>query len=346
MELVTNATMERIKTAIQQRNQKLRDIADLFHMSSWDSVQLDVKSGNASKYAIGSELVTSYTSGIDGTTYEFPWIVLDNDRECTWEDGSVHSGLWLGAKYSTDAAITFDASEGIVATESTAQANTYYCGVNGSTYTMLNLSVGDTIPYGSYNSVLKGSINHAGAYKDGYNRYRDSAVRQWLNSSASAGGWWSAKHLGDNAPAELSAISGFMLMLDPEFVAIINPVKIQTMANAATDANAKDIIYDRFFLQSLEEVYGEPQTANEEGPYFPYWKTATGLNVPSNGSASNVNSARLIYRVNNHSTSSSPHLRSANKNTAYNVWGMYPDGYISNNVARHSRHVLVGCVIS
>lgn len=344
MAIITDTTFSLIKNALAQKNTILRDFASLFDVSELQMILMNVRAGNASNYAIGSEIVTKFT--YNGVQYDYPWIVLDNNRQCEWENGTIHPGLWLYAKYSTPMYVDFDGPEGVAATEETAQSGVYYCGVSGSTYSMLNLSAGDTIPYSSYDSVLKGSINFGQVYKDGYNRYKDSAVRQWLNSSETAGNWWTPTHLGDNAPGQLNEQNGYMSYLDPEFVDIITPVKIQTATNTEIDSGTTDITYDRFFLMSLEEVYAVPQIANVEGPFFPYWKTATGFNEPSNGTSSNVSAARYIKKLHDTSSGSSPHLRSASKNTSYNVWGMYTNGYIANNVARHGRNVMPACVIS
>lgn len=340
MAVITNVTFGRIKEEIRRRNTILHGIAESFDTSQWELISFDVKSGLASEYAIGSELMTKYT--YNGVEYDYPWIVVDNNRQCTWEDGTTHPGLWLCAKYGSPHYIDFDAAEGVAATEETAQSGLTYIGVSGTTYTKLSLSAGDAIPYSSYNSVLKGTVAIAQVYKDGYNRYRDSALRQWLNSDDAAGEWWTATHVGDNPPSVHSTVAGFMSYISPDFLSVVNAVKVQTAANVSVDGGVTDTTYDKFFPVSLEEVYGVAQTADVEGPYFPYWKTATSLNAPSNDS----NSGRIIYKAHNTSSAAAPHLRSASKNTAYNVWSISENGSISNNASRHTRNVLPCCVIS
>ena len=340
MALITNTTFGRIKDELTRRNAILREIANSFNVSTWEMIAFDVKSGLASKYEVGSELLTKYT--YNGTECDYPWIVVDNDRQCIWQDGTTHSGLWLCAKYATPNYIDFDAAEGVVATEETAQEGLTYVGVTDTTYTNLGLSAGDTIPYGDYTTILKGSIAHRQVYKDGYNRYRDSALRQWLNSGAPAGEWWEPTHVGDNPPTALSGMPGFMAHISSDFLDVIKAVKVQTAANTSIDGGVTDITYDRFFPLSLDEVYGVPQIANVEGSYFPYWKTATGLNEPSN----NSNAGRVIHKLHDTSDAAVPYLRSASKNTAYNVWLVNENGSLANNVSRITRGVLPCCVIS
>ena len=343
MSVMTDAKLVAIKNALIEKNQKLRNLAELMDVSSWDIIQMDVRNGKASDYPVGTEFESTYT--VDGTAYEFPWIVMDNTRECTWSDGTTHPGLWLRSKYLTQE-IPVDAPEGETATEATAISGLTYVGITGTTYTNLNLTAGETIPYSSYTTVVKGTVNHRYVYRDGYNRYRDSAIRQWLNSDAETGQWWESTHIGDNPPSNvLNYRTGFIKCLDPSFVSVINPVKIQVAANTSTDGGATDIMYDRFFPLSLEEAYGVVQVANVEGPYFPYWKTATGYDSPTNGSSSSTVDARKIARYDDHSSTAGAHLRSASKNTAYNAW-RFNNGYIGDNKASLSLRAMPICVIS
>lgn len=353
MALITDATLGLVRDEIQRRNGKLRDIAETLAKSTWDRIRLDVvelsREALIAKYPIGTELVCGYT--VDGVTYDFPWVVLDNDRDCEHEDGSTHQGLWLGAKYATVEDIQFDAPEGVTITaddETVAEDGYFYCGISGSTYAMLNLSAGDAIPYSSYDSVRKGILNHKDIYQYGYNRYLDSAYRQWLNSDAAAGDWWESTHYGDNAPSQLASRAGFMAGLDSDFLEVIQPVKVQVAANTVTDGGVTDVMYDRFFLQSVEEVYGSPQAPGIEGAYFPYWKDITGLDAPTNGSSSNTNAARQIRRISAPSGSAvHVRLRSAYRGNSYYVWIVHSSGYFGYaNLAYSSSAALPACVIS
>lgn len=347
MAVITNQILQDIATQVDRRNGILQKFINEFSPTSWLQVLADVRAGKAKqRYAIGDELVGTYV--YNGVTYDCPWVVLDNDRECEWEDGTKHPGLWIGMKYCTPEDIQFDAKEGVEATEETAQDGVYYCGYNGSTYTMLNLSPGETIPYGSYTTVYKGAINHKDVYQYGYNRYRDSGIRQWLNSAAPVGEWWESTHLGDNAPSQLESRPGFMAGLGSDFLSAIQKVKYKVSSNTVTDGGVTDTLCDKFFLQSLEEVYGSPQVSDVEGPYFPYWKIITGLDEPSNGSSSDTNNARKIKRVNS-PTGSAAHvrLRSANRDASSYAWYVASSGYLyGNNTAYNSYAALPACVIS
>ena len=346
MALIKDSTLKQIEEQIGRKNATLLKFINNYTPTTWLEVQANVRAGLAKKkYAVGDELICEYN--YNGAKYEFPWVVLDNDRECTWEDGSTHPGLWLGAKYCTIEDVQFDAPEHEEATEETAQDGLYYCGVNESTYTMLNLAAGATIPYGSYEHVYHGVINHKDAYQYGYNRWRDCGQRQWLNSDGGIGEWWTPTHVGDTAPNQLATLKGFMAGLDSDFLAVTQPVQIKTACNTVTDGGVTDITVDRFFLQSVEEVYGLPQIADVEGPYFPYWKQITGYDNPTNGSGSDTNEARKIRRINNPSGGAAyVRLRSCYRPYVSSAWICYAGGYLYSSYAGTAYAALPACVIS
>ena len=347
MAVITDATLQAIATQVDRRNGILQKFINEFTPTTWLAVQADVRAGKAKqRYAIGDELIGTYT--YNGTEYECPWVVLDNDRECEWADGTKHPGLWLGMKYCTPEDVQFDAPEGVEATEETAQEGLFYVGKTGNTYTALNLATGATIPYGNYDTVLKGIVTNKEAYQYGYNRWRDSGKRQWLNSAAGVGEWWESTHVGDVAPSQLGTIPGFMQRLDSGLLSVVTPVKVKTACNTVTDGGVTDVTVDKFFLQSVEEVYGAPQVEEIEGPYFPYWKIITGLDAPTNGSSSDTNNARKIKRLNSPTGSAaSVHLRSAYRGNSCYTWPVYSGGYLNNySYASNSFAALPACVIS
>ena len=310
-------------------------------------VQRIVRAGKAKDvFDIGHEFMTHYT--YEGAVYDMPWVVLDNDRECEWPDGTKHLGLLLGAKFATIEDIQFDAAEQEDATEETAQEGLFYCGRNSGTFTMLNLSAGDTIPYGDYEHVYHSIVNHRDVFRDGYNRYLHSAYRQWLNSAAGVGGWWTPQHVGDCPPIQLSQRKGFMAGLDSDFLSVINPVKIQVATNILVDSSNLDVMYDKFFMQSVEELYGRPQKKNVEGPFAPYWKQVTGLESPTNGSSSDTNDARKIRKLDNQSGGAvDVRLRSTYIERPYGTWRVNSGGYLNNfQFATSSFATLPACVIS
>ena len=80
MALITDATLQGITEQIGRKNAVLLNFINNYTPTSWLGVQANVRAGKAKqKYAIGDELIGTYT--YNGTEYECPWVVLDNDRE-------------------------------------------------------------------------------------------------------------------------------------------------------------------------------------------------------------------------------------------------------------------------
>lgn len=345
--LMTQTTMvngKAVRDVVQTPLYMVRSLLGA-EFTEWDIIQMNVRAGMAKNlYPIGHEFLTHYT--YDGTVYDMPWVVLDNDRECTWPDGSKHPGLWIGSKYATIEEIEYDAPEQEEATEAMAQEGLYYRGGNASNNQALNLSVGDAVPYNDYEHVYHTDVNNSSIFYDGYNRYSKSAIRQWLNSAEGKGGWWESQHVGDSAPEGLSLVKGFMAGLDAEFLAIINPVKIQVAANTETDGGVTDVMYDRFFLPSIEEVFGVPEVSGVEGAYFPYWKQVTGFENPTNGSFRDTSENRVVRKIHNPSANATFYLRSVSTGDANYAWKMDRTGYLATGPVYMPEAVLPVCVIS
>lgn len=340
MALMKNTTLQKIKQQVDIRNQRILQFTELYAATTWDQIQLEVKTGAAeAKYPIGTEFVTKYT--YNGTEYDMPWVVVAY-RNVIKEDGEEHPGMVLQMKYATPEDIQFDAPEHEEATETSALDGWYYCGVTGSTYTMLNLAAGDAVPYSDYDHIYHGDVNDARAYQNGYNRYKFSAMRQWLNSSGDVGEWWESQHNGDTAPSQLATRKGYMAGLEADFLAVIEPVQISVATNTVTDGGVTDTMFDRFFLPSLEEIYAVPQAKGVEGEYWHYWKTITGLDEPSNA----ANNARKTPRLNAPDGSAANlWVRSAVRGNL-NEWYVSTGGTLNSYGAPASCAAQAACVIS
>lgn len=175
----------------------------------------------------------------------------------------------------------------------------------------------------------------------GYNRYRDSALRQWLNSDADKGSWWSSTSNTDVAPKELSRYKGFMAGFDAPFLSMVEPVKIKTVTNSVSDNGVIDITYDKFWLPSIEEVYGISfGTSDIEGTYHPYWKRRTDLDAPSN----DPNVSRIITKIDG--TAVSVRLRSAFPSDTSSGTYIFSNGSIGHyKDAYFARNIIVNCAI-
>lgn len=177
----------------------------------------------------------------------------------------------------------------------------------------------------------------------GYNRWSQSANRQFYNSSAAAGAWWAPQNPFDRAPEQLETVRGFMAGFDEDFLNIIKPVKVTTALNTVSDSDigASESTYDTFFLPSLEQEYIVPQLAGVEGDFFPYWKERLGLTSPQAQGSAGTNARHIRYAYNAKTSAQSCRLRSAYRGNAYITWYVYPTG--SANSYGTAAYALRGC---
>ena len=163
----------------------------------------------------------------------------------------------------------------------------------------------------------------------GYNRWSQSAMRQFLNSGAASGAWWSAKNPYDRPPQQLATMRGFMAGFDEAFLNIINPVKVTTALNTVSDSafGTTEDTFDTFFCPSLEQEYIVPQLAGAEGEYWEYWKQRLGLTSPQVQSSDGANAFHIRYAYNAKTSAQGVRLRSANRGSAGITWYVTTTGY-------------------
>lgn len=173
-------------------------------------------------------------------------------------------------------------------------------------------------------TITRGFDGNMGSFQTatyGYNRWSASAMRQYLNSPAAIGKWWSAQSNFDRPPAtELAKYPGFMSGFDSDFLSIIQPVKVTTALNTVSDSGdgTSEDTYDRFFLASLEQQYITPQLSGVEGDYWEYWKRAAGATETIKTGV--IGAFPLTYAINAKTSAQIVRLRSARRSTAYYVW--------------------------
>ena len=110
----------------------------------------------------------------------------------------------------------------------------------------------------------------------GNNRYLYSNIRKWLNSSESAGNWWTAQHSADAAPGYATTKAGFMSYFDSDFLSDIGKTKIKVVKNTVTDGGGyEEISDDYFYLPSTTEVGLANENSIAEGTLFPYFDSSS-----------------------------------------------------------------------
>lgn len=188
-----------------------------------------------------------------------------------------------------------------------------------------------------------GNLNSTQEMAYGWNRWKTSAIRQYLNSDKPKNEWWVAQDEWDIAPDQLSQIDGYLKGIDQELLAVIQPVKVTTYANTVNDGGVAYVTYDKVILPSLEQMYIVPQISGE-GEAHQYYKELNGTDTPY---MQYVTVPELItYSIENHSSAQHVRLRSAHRGGAYLTWNVSESGNVSDGnaayAARFSPLVFIG----
>ena len=185
-------------------------------------------------------------------------------------------------------------------------------------------------------ATRNGDLNSCQEMAYGWNRWKTSALRQYLNSAAPVGAWWTAQDEWDIAPDQLTTKAGYLSGWSEEFINSIKEVKVTTYPNTVQDdtgGNMPDITFDKVFLPSLEQMYCVPQKAGE-GEYHEYWKRRSGLTSPNAQYSTNHN--MITYAVENHTSPQYVRLRSAYRGLAYDTWNVNSSGLVNGSNASHA----------
>lgn len=200
-------------------------------------------------------------------------------------------------------------------------------------------ALGTMVPAGN------GKINSLHRLSYGYNRWAQSAIRQFLNSIAEVGKWWSPQNNFDRRPDQLLSKAGFLSGFGEDFLSCIGEVKVTTALNTVTDAadGETEDTYDKFFLPSLQQMYVNPQKADVEGETWEYWKRASGLATPM--SQGSTYPQIRCFAIENTASAQYVRLRSASRGDGNNAWYVSSSGYVGNGSAIGANRCAPACVI-
>lgn len=208
----------------------------------------------------------------------------------------------------------------------------------------------DGTDLGTTTSSIKYStsgINNLQRAAYGYNRWSQSANRQYYNSAAAAGAWWTPQNPFDRAPQQLASLAGYMSGFDADFLAVLGKIKVTTALNTVSDSEigTTEDTYDTFFLPSLEQEYIVPQLAGVEGAYWPYWKERLELDTPQKQGSDGTNANHIRYAYDARTSAQDCRLRSAYRGNAYVTWYVGTSGSAYGNYATYAYRGCPACVI-
>lgn len=131
-------------------------------------------------------------------------------------------------------------------------------------------------------------LNHPDRVSYGSDNYKDSAIRQFLNSplNAGVGLTWRSKNKYDRPPSWVNSLAGFAGGFDDEFLSGVGEVVVRCSTNNVyecsdytdfpTEAGQKYTLTDKFYLPSQTELFGTSTTlVSDDSILFPYYEGAT-----------------------------------------------------------------------
>lgn len=179
-------------------------------------------------------------------------------------------------------------------------------------------------------------LNHSHRVSYGSNNYKESAMRQFLNSSAAAGSVWTPQTKFDRPPSWLTSLAGYKNGLDQDFLAVVGKVVLPCSANNTYEApdssiakGAKYTLNDEFYLASAREIFNTNWDVADDSNVFPFYEGA--------GSAD-----RIKYRD---GSAADWWLRTPYSGNAITVRLVYSDGTMGYSDAPSAHGLAPACTI-
>ena len=330
-------------------------------ISNWEDVQRAVRMGLADKiFKVGDQFVSSYDTG------QIVWDVIGINHDIP-TDKKYTKSLTLQA-HDCIMGCQFDAPEALYYAEAELPAGTHIFTLNALQYTFTTtqaVPVGGQVFIKAWQSAEGAGvyvptkittyatdrdtaietdldvtattgtdtlmpINNHSRCRYGSNNYKESAIKQFLNSDATSF-VWTPKTNFDRPPSGAPYTGGgFLKLLDPELVAVLGAVDKQVARNTVTDGGGQDLFSDKVFLLSRKEVFGGDEgTVTGENAYA--WYSALAESPTSaamagrikylSGSARNwwLRSPTVGNSVNPRSVSTTGHVSSGNASSSYGL---------------------------
>lgn len=237
----------------------------------------------------GTETLFAFPDGLAAGTYHF---TIDSTYDTTNNDYSGYQFTLTKAipqngvilfpwSYNTKASTTKVSSYASISATSVLETVSVTDGTEGT-------NLGNATVVGTSESNIN-SIHRA---RYGSNSWKESAMRQLINSGKVAGQVWTPQTKYDRPPSWVTSTDGFLYGMDPDFVSVIGKVKKRTAKNVANEGGEYEDSVEKVFLLSRSEVYaGNGNNINEGGPYD-YFKDFSDSATVTSGKDTN----RIKYR--------------------------------------------------
>lgn len=110
------------------------------------------------------------------------------------------------------------------------------------------------------------NVNHFHRLSAGSNNYKESAIRQWINSDKAANNWWASTNKFDVIP-DYANVAGLLHGMDEDFLDVVQETVVPCKTNNTFELsgwtlNTAYTVKDRFYLASRDELgYGTENVA-------------------------------------------------------------------------------------
>ena len=280
------------------------------------------------------EALFAFDNGLSAGTYFFtvgsqPWYSADINKniQFTLANGIPPGGqLVINSAYNTT----------MVNTTISAYAD---CAAITASETVIMTEGNNGISLGTANDALSndGVCNSIQRALLGSNRWSQSALRQYLNSSADAGSVWSPQTKWDRPPSWIADTAGFLHNFDSDFIAVLGASRKATALNTVTDGGGTELTSDYVFLLSRTEAYAGKENGVADGTPYPYYSDFSSLSQAGSGSDSN--------RIKTISNPKTYWLRTPDSNTARTMRNIDGTGRLSQSGATNLKGISPACTI-
>ena len=177
-------------------------------------------------------------------------------------------------------------------------------------------------------------LNHTHRARYGSNNYKESAIRNWLDSDDAAN-TWQTQQTRFQRPCSYRTRAGFVTYLDPEFVAVIREGTHLNRTNEIFDLNGEKQAYsttEKFFLPSQEEIGFSSESGIVCGTVFDFYSGA-------------AQSDKIKYDITAQTTTRNWWLRTPNSSYAYYERLVYSSGALGHGGAYTGLGAVAACEI-
>lgn len=130
------------------------------------------------------------------------------------------------------------------------------------------------------------NMNHTHRIRYGSNNWKESAIRQWLNSDGAAGTFWTPQTVYDRPPNWNSSTAGWMKDMDADFLEVVAPVKLTTARNTVNEGGGSDVTIDKFYFPSRPNLYMDKENNIDEGPVWQRYSAYSDKDAANTGADS------------------------------------------------------------